>query len=177
MVSNFNGSHFGLPPSSIHRMTGLGGKMVWTMTYSQRPHLDTAVRSDAEDCDSTTHQGLMHLPTDRRKETHHTTLTETPHTATLSCSAWWTLNPPPPPPPLLFVRTAATRAQLLKVLDSTPFPTAGSSVFCLHLMLKLPPTGQAVSGACLLHVGRDALTIVSNAKKKKKKRCSNPCTN
>ena len=22
---NFNGSHFGLPPSSIHRMTGLGG--------------------------------------------------------------------------------------------------------------------------------------------------------
>ena len=25
---NFNGSHFGLPPSSIHRMTGLGGKFV-----------------------------------------------------------------------------------------------------------------------------------------------------
>ena len=24
----FNGSHFGLPPSSIHKMTGLGGKMV-----------------------------------------------------------------------------------------------------------------------------------------------------
>ena len=24
----FNGSHFGLPPSSIHQMTGLGGKMV-----------------------------------------------------------------------------------------------------------------------------------------------------
>ena len=35
----FNGSHFDLPPSSIHRMTGLGGKMVWTMTYSQRLHL------------------------------------------------------------------------------------------------------------------------------------------
>ena len=30
---NFNGSHFGLPPSSIHRMTGLGGKFVWTVTY------------------------------------------------------------------------------------------------------------------------------------------------
>ena len=25
---NFNGSHFGLPPSEIHRMTGLGGKKV-----------------------------------------------------------------------------------------------------------------------------------------------------
>ena len=24
----FNGSHFGLPPSSIHRMTGLGGNFV-----------------------------------------------------------------------------------------------------------------------------------------------------
>ena len=33
-----NGSHFGLPPSSIHKMTGLGGKMVWTMTYAHRPH-------------------------------------------------------------------------------------------------------------------------------------------
>ena len=33
-----NGSHCGLPPSSIHRMTGLGGKMVWTLTYSHRPH-------------------------------------------------------------------------------------------------------------------------------------------
>ena len=38
MVSKFNGSHFGLPPSSIHQMTGLGGKMVWTMTYAHRPH-------------------------------------------------------------------------------------------------------------------------------------------
>ena len=36
----FNGSHFGLQPSSIHRMTGLrGGKMVWTMTYAHRPQL------------------------------------------------------------------------------------------------------------------------------------------
>ena len=34
----FNGSHFGLPPSSVHRMTGLGGKFVGTMTYSHRPH-------------------------------------------------------------------------------------------------------------------------------------------
>ena len=24
----FNGSHFGLPPNTIHQMTGLGGKMV-----------------------------------------------------------------------------------------------------------------------------------------------------
>ena len=32
---NFNGSHFGLPPSEIHRMTGLPPKIVWTMTYSQ----------------------------------------------------------------------------------------------------------------------------------------------
>ena len=35
---NFNGSHFGLPPSVIHRMTGLPPKIVWTMTYSHRPH-------------------------------------------------------------------------------------------------------------------------------------------
>ena len=35
---NFNGSHFGLPPSKIHRMTGLPPKIVWTMTYSHRPH-------------------------------------------------------------------------------------------------------------------------------------------
>ena len=36
--SHFNGSHFGLPPSKIHRMTGAGGKKVSTMTYSHRPH-------------------------------------------------------------------------------------------------------------------------------------------
>ena len=35
---NFNGSHFGLPPSEINRMTGLPPKIVWTMTYSHRPH-------------------------------------------------------------------------------------------------------------------------------------------
>ena len=35
---NFNGSHFGLPPSEIHRMTGLPPKIVWTMVYSHRPH-------------------------------------------------------------------------------------------------------------------------------------------
>ena len=28
MYPKFNGSHFGLPPSSIPKMTGLGGKMV-----------------------------------------------------------------------------------------------------------------------------------------------------
>ena len=37
-IQIFNGSHFGLPPSSIHRMTGLGGKIVWTMTHSHKPH-------------------------------------------------------------------------------------------------------------------------------------------
>ena len=35
---NFNGSHFGLPPSEIHRMTGLPPKIVLTMTYSHRPY-------------------------------------------------------------------------------------------------------------------------------------------
>ena len=35
---NFNRSHFGLPPSEIHRMTGLPPKIVWTVTYSHRPH-------------------------------------------------------------------------------------------------------------------------------------------
>ena len=34
MVSKINGSHFGLPPSEIHKMTGVGGKM----TYLHRPH-------------------------------------------------------------------------------------------------------------------------------------------
>ena len=35
---NFNGSHFGLPPCEIHRMTGLPPQIVWTMTHSHRPH-------------------------------------------------------------------------------------------------------------------------------------------
>ena len=35
---DFNGSHFGLPPSEIHRMTRLPPKIVWTMTYSHWPH-------------------------------------------------------------------------------------------------------------------------------------------
>ena len=39
---NFNGSHFGLPPSEITRMTGLPPKIVWTMTYSHRPHCPNA---------------------------------------------------------------------------------------------------------------------------------------
>ena len=34
----FNGSHFGLPPSSIQRLTGLGGKFPCTMTYAHGPH-------------------------------------------------------------------------------------------------------------------------------------------
>ena len=34
---NPNGSHFGLQPSSIHTMTGLGDKMVWVVTYLHRP--------------------------------------------------------------------------------------------------------------------------------------------
>ena len=31
----FNGSHVGLPPSSVHRMTGLGGKVVWTTVIAE----------------------------------------------------------------------------------------------------------------------------------------------
>ena len=34
----FNGSHFGLPPSSSDRMTGLGGNMVWMMMYVHKPY-------------------------------------------------------------------------------------------------------------------------------------------
>ena len=30
----FNGNLFGLPPSSFYKMTGLGGKKVWRITYS-----------------------------------------------------------------------------------------------------------------------------------------------
>ena len=34
----FNGSHFGLAPSSVNRMTGLGGHFVWkTIAYVHRP--------------------------------------------------------------------------------------------------------------------------------------------
>ena len=40
LYPKFNGSHFGLPPSSMHKMTGLGGKMVWMMMYAHRPHFD-----------------------------------------------------------------------------------------------------------------------------------------
>ena len=36
---NFNGSHFGLPPSEIHRMTGLGGTFMRTIMYVHRPNL------------------------------------------------------------------------------------------------------------------------------------------
>ena len=43
---NFNGSHFGLPPSEIHRMTGLPPKIVWTMTYSHRPHCSVPKSAD-----------------------------------------------------------------------------------------------------------------------------------
>ena len=32
----------GLPPSEIHRMTGLPPKIVWTMTYSHRTHREPA---------------------------------------------------------------------------------------------------------------------------------------
>ena len=39
-----NGSHFGLPPSSIHRMTALGGNFVWAMTYSHRPNHDATAQ-------------------------------------------------------------------------------------------------------------------------------------
>ena len=35
---NFNGSHFGLPPSEILRITGLPPKIACTMTYSHVPH-------------------------------------------------------------------------------------------------------------------------------------------
>ena len=34
----FSGSHFGFPPSSIHRMTGLGGKMVLWHLHRPRAH-------------------------------------------------------------------------------------------------------------------------------------------
>ena len=39
---HFTGSHFDLPPSSIDKITGLGGKMAWTMTYAHRPYSDNS---------------------------------------------------------------------------------------------------------------------------------------
>ena len=38
MVSKIQWKPFSLPASSIHKMTGLGGEMVWTMTYAHAPH-------------------------------------------------------------------------------------------------------------------------------------------
>ena len=32
-------SHFGLPPSAIHTLTGLGGKKVEMMTHAHKPHI------------------------------------------------------------------------------------------------------------------------------------------
>ena len=40
----FNGSHFGLPPSEIHRIPDLPPKIVWTMTYSHRPHPKNGIK-------------------------------------------------------------------------------------------------------------------------------------
>ena len=45
-----NVSHFGLPPSSNHRMTGLGGKIVWTMTYSHKPRWDNRTPVGTSTC-------------------------------------------------------------------------------------------------------------------------------
>ena len=39
----FNRSHFGLPPSSIHRMTSLRGNFVWAVTYSHRTHFSLVI--------------------------------------------------------------------------------------------------------------------------------------
>ena len=38
VVSRIQWKQFGLPPSSIHKLTGLGGKMEWIMMYSYRPN-------------------------------------------------------------------------------------------------------------------------------------------
>ena len=38
LYPKYNGSHFGLPPSSIQKMIGLVGSLVWTRTYSHEPH-------------------------------------------------------------------------------------------------------------------------------------------
>ena len=43
----FSGSHFALPLSFIHRITGPGGKMVWTMMYSHKPHSMMKVRGQS----------------------------------------------------------------------------------------------------------------------------------
>ena len=50
----FDGRHFGLPSSEIHRMTGLPPKIVWTMTYSHRPHLQACKLLHVHDPTNTT---------------------------------------------------------------------------------------------------------------------------
>ena len=44
----FNGSHFDLPSTSMHRMTGLGGNFVWKITCSHRLRL-TVLRCEVID--------------------------------------------------------------------------------------------------------------------------------
>ena len=44
LYPKFNGSHFALPPSSIHRMTGLDGNFPHTMTYAHKPHFRKSVQ-------------------------------------------------------------------------------------------------------------------------------------
>ena len=46
----FNGSHFGFPSSSVHRMTGLGSNFTWTMMYSHRSHWVNALICSVRAC-------------------------------------------------------------------------------------------------------------------------------
>ena len=67
MVSKLSGSHFGSPPSSVHRMTGLGGNSMWTTTYCRQgclcfglcgPHQCSADTG----ADTWQKQALYHMP-------------------------------------------------------------------------------------------------------------------
>ena len=78
----------------------------------------------------------------------------------------WTLQ-------LLFVRTAAMRAQLLQVLDCVPPLGSGFSFFRLTWIFIPPPKYQVLSGTCLFvecRKGRIDWAAVSLKKRKPSKR-------
>ena len=105
----FNGSHFGLPPISIHKKTGLGSKMVCTMTFGRRTHFAESssltnvyhliLLCDCPEFDPHDHQLA------RRSRSHHVIM------ISLCCQQMW-------------VKTTARWGFLLSVCNST------------HLLLK-----------------------------------------
>ena len=114
----FNGSHFGLPPISVHKKTGLGSKMVCTMTFGRRSHF-------AESSSLTNVYHLIFLrdcpefdPHDhqlaRRWRSHYVIM------ISLCCQQMW-------------VKTTARWGFLLSVCNSTHLLRILEDYFCIKL--------------------------------------------